>query len=622
MEQKHSAQFITNLIHQKEEVQIDTIKQELEQKILHLKERLGVLLQSGDSALYTARVQDLCGEVQGRIGALADLKHSNRVFCQDLTSVLGEVQRLHQMKCNIVASIEFLSNFLQFESAIAMLQNVVNTRQYEAVVPVLKKLAIHSEYFQEKAALSLRIKRSFDRIEKSKLLLKEFIFADAEANIQLNSNCFSILEHLNSEWKKEYVEKLVSFHLKNYNSLFRLNQRTFTFAGIVDRIDWFTGEVFPKVQQQQKLHDIPKDWELLLEVAVKFLFFFKKDIEQIISTKKTSSFNPFEDKTTILDSVKYCSKFEKFLEHSLPGFVWKGTLIDLFDEHLSSFLAEQEAELKQMIKRADFSKRDNGIFESSMNLILFLRSSLFSCCLISQKKTFVSLCGLGEKYTKKYIHMLIHEKKDEHCLRLNTLEYCTKSIRQFEDAVKGLAHESVKKEINLESLIEFMLEKSSFLIFCLQRDFAAKAEASFVQLKSIDWNSFTLISDCLPCVLEICRALEGSLGEFSDLLNEKCNFNILFDKIGELVALKINSILFSSKLHAPMAVEVFLMNFQAMTASFLRFNSQLVPSLQKIDNTFKCLLASTPALAKETFSLLFPLETPELFHQIIQIKQH
>jgi hypothetical protein len=251
-----------------------------------------------------------------------------------------------------------------------------------------------------------------------------------------------------------------------------------------------------------------------------------------------------------------------------------------------------------------------------------LRASLFNCSLISRKKTLISLCEIAEKYAKKYIHMLIHEKKDEHCLRLNTLDYCTKSMRQFEDVAKSLAHESAKEAVKLESLIEFMLEKNSYLIFCLQRDVAAKTETSFLQLKSVDWNSFSLIGDCLPCVLEICKVLESHFSEFASLLNEQCNFNILFDKISELVALKINAILFASKLHAPMAVEVFLMNFQAITTSFLKFNSRVIPSLQRIENTFKCLLASDVALAKETFDLLFPSqENTQLFNEIILIKQ-
>ena len=216
------------------------------------------------------------------------------------------------------------------------------------------------------------------------------------------------------------------------------------------------------------------------------------------------------------------------------------TLSSVFDQFLGGYVVMERKSLEEMLQKLiqedDVSKTtsDTGssssganVYNSSMNMFVFIKNSIKRCTALTNGTTFLALSkefrtclrnyaeALKSKCPTPYnagpppLYRLPSGSEQGLCYIINTCEYCSDVLPQLESLIQSKIAPALADQVDLNAEVDLVMDVVAHCIKILVSGVMDRLDSSFKAMQSMNWSNVSSVGEESPHVHQMNDILQG-----------------------------------------------------------------------------------------------------------------
>ncbi|POS87591.1 hypothetical protein EPUL_001717 [Erysiphe pulchra] len=555
---------------------IQSHQQDLSQSIDSLS-----VQQSRNSNASLERLQCTKSELDDLFSKIESVRTRAFETEQTITSMTADIKRLDGTKRNLTLSMTALKQLQMLTTAYEQLRTFAKSRQYKECSGLLQAVLQLMKHFSSYRSIDQIATLSRNVTDLQRELLEqicedfEVCFAKDEIAAKktvLYEACL-VMDVLGSSAQGRLVTWYVNTQLREYRQVFRGNDEAGSLDNIGRRYSWLKRIL----SMYEDKHEVifPKQWRINEVLAKAFCEETRDDFKSILEKSMRRTDGSKVDINLLLSCLQETMDFEHSLEKRFSSdsrisidtrsslderpTCFERSISIAFEPYLSLWVESQDSLLASMIPSyrkqpllphdEEFSSQ--SVITSSIELFHFYKTKLAQCAKLSTGERLLDLSKVLAKYLDEYAQqVLLHFLQkpggpilSDAILILNTADYWHVNTQQLEDNLKRRIDAQFLPKVDLSSQVDVFMSVASAVITALVQKAEVVCEASWREMRNINWNRMESVGDQSSYVTDFLQNINSQAQEILALISKPQYARVFCDKLVEhLASVYINNI--------------------------------------------------------------------------------
>jgi hypothetical protein len=574
---------------------------------------------------------------------IKDIKEKAEHAEQTVQDITKDIKSLDCAKKNMISSITILKRLQMMSSAVDQLHSIMTKRQYaemSRLIPAVVQLSGQFKSYRN-------IKQISDLLDRTSSLLtdvKRLIFSEFEGSFtpygQLTGNVSSlqeaclVLDVLEGDGKKQFLDWYCELLLKEYRSVFRPSDEVGNFENLTRRFTKFQKII--RMYDEEQAAIFPKSWNVSELLSERFCSTTKDDVHTLLSK------SPNIDVKLLISNLTETLKFEASLNRRFSTIrqdetggqsalqtptIFNGKISSSFEPFMKVYLDVEDKALALIIEKSKSQNKlaeDEGVLSASLDLFNLYRQTLKSMAELNTGKPFLELSKIFGKYLVAFCEVLSSKIPKEEkraataeeikltCFLLNTVDFCFNTIMQLEDKLKEKCDAEYKDQISLNSEREMFLVAATNAVQALVREVNSCVYVAVQSMTKIPWSTFQAVGDQSEYVSMMSNSLFTNVKLIRKIVRSPKHFKWFCDKFVDSFVPWFRKNIFNCKPISEAGAEQLLLDTMAIKTLLLELPNMGAEEKQPVSAVYTRFVNKGISKVETLLKVvLTPLDPPE-----------
>ncbi|KAG5950426.1 hypothetical protein E4U53_005087 [Claviceps sorghi] len=537
---------------------------------------------------------------------------------QNITSMTAEIKRLDGTKRNLTLSMTALKRLQMLTTAYEQLRGLAKTRQYRECAGLLQAVIQLMKHFNSYRSIEqiATLSREVSDLQRELLeqVCEDFEMAFAKSEMAAKKNTLVeaclVMDALGDTAKSRITTWYVNTKLREYRQVFRGNDEAGSLDNISRRYAWFKRMM--KTHEDDHAGIFPAHWHVGELLATAFCDGTRDDYKGILERSMRRGDGNKLDVNLLLNCLQETLDFEQSVEKKFSNeprasidtlnsieektHSFNGRISVAFEPYLSLWVESHDKQLAAMIPKyrsqplvaedEEFSLQ--AVIPSAIELFHFYKVTLSQCAKLSTSDRLLDLSKVLSKYLDEYAQqVLLHILQSggsqspsiqQVVLVLNTADFWHTNTNQLEESIKKRIDAELTAKVDLSSQSDAFLGVASAAVLALVRIVELDCEATWREMRNINWSTMDSAGDQSSYVGELQRHVNAKTAEILAMVTKQQYARAFCDNLVEHLAQAYISSIVQCRPISEVGAQQMLVDKYALTKSFGNLLSLQNPS--------------------------------------------